>query len=246
MPAVPVPNPHLLEAAEAHHTNGRRERLHTHGCGQLEWPRAVAVVRTPPWLYVLPPTHAVWIPCGVVHGGFYHFGEVVERSVWVYERARAGLPTACMAVRVSAALAEVIDTAVATERSHDARTPEEERALLSVLAREVTDAGMPPLKLAIPEDSPVSPVAVALVSTPCEPRPAADWAATIAPFSGMEIVERTVRAPDCSSLRVSRLTAFRARRRAKSVGGLGNGRQAQPEAPDARLRAGVGLATWTG
>lgn len=149
---------------------GQREPLHVHeGEGQLKWPRAVAVVRVPGGLFVVPPHYAVWVPCDVLHGGIYSEA-VREHSLFVPAHACVALPAASCMVSVTAPLEALLLAQPSTLEGEPAW-----RAL-ALLLSELEDTGHRPLALALPTSSSVLPLVESLLANPTDGRSVNAWA----------------------------------------------------------------------
>jgi AraC-like DNA-binding protein len=168
-PASTVP----LHAAVSVYDAGQREPLHVHEHeGQLKWPRAVAAVRVPGGLFVVPVDCAVWIPPGALHGGIYS-EPVREHSLFVPAAACAALPTESSMVSVTAPLQALLLAQPASLEGDALRTA------VDVLRAEMKDTGHRPLALTLPPSSSVLPLVESLLQNPTDERSLEVWASLL-------------------------------------------------------------------
>lgn len=168
----------ILRAAAGEFEDEEREIVHAHADeGQLKWAaRGVMSVPTTAGTWVAPPSRAVWIPPGVLHGGIMT-GRVEFVSVYVSEAHCAGLPERCCAVTVSSALQEALLDA--GERHDDYPSRENDERTLAVLQRELGDAGIRPLRLGVTRSARLGPALAALEREPSDDRTLAAWAESL-------------------------------------------------------------------
>lgn len=152
------------------HDADEREPIHVHELeGQLKWPRAVAIVRTAQGTFVLPATHALWVPPGVPHGGIYPEA-VEEHSLYVSASACKELPACACAVEVTDPLRSVLEQQTLTKPG--LWSP----STIELLRNEVRDAKHAPLSLSLPAASSVKPVVEALFANPSNALTLEQWA----------------------------------------------------------------------
>ncbi len=155
------------------------EPLHVHEDeGQLKWPRGHAMVCTPRGIFVVPPSWAVWIPAGQAHRGIY-LQALREHNVHIHVSQCSPLPQRCCAVRVSAALAEALSSALVERRCDFESRARRDRALLERLRGELVDLGVAPVPLTFPANSRLRAVADELLMGRDSGRTLAQWAAAL-------------------------------------------------------------------
>lgn len=153
-----------------------QEQLHFHSeDGQLKWEsRGVGCVRTPRGVFVLRPSHAVWVPSGNCHGSIYSAGNE-EHGFYLNEALCTRLPSICCAVRITPDLREAISYFLDLDFQNARRTPNISPHLAAVY-RDVVDATIEPLPIQIPSESPVQPAIDTLFNKPALNRPLDQWA----------------------------------------------------------------------
>ena len=147
---------------------------HRHPEGQLFGAtRGVLTVGTEAGLWVLPASHAVWVPPNQRHSLRSH-GPFDGSSVYVAERACAGLPGAPCAIRCDGLLREAIARA-ANWDGGPLDTPRQRVA--DVILDEIRAAPPEPPGLPLPTDARLMRIARALLDDLADPRGLAEWAA---------------------------------------------------------------------
>jgi len=147
---------------------------HRHPEGQLFGAtRGVLTVGTDAGLWVVPASHAVWVPPHQRHSLRSH-GPFDGCSVYVAEAACADLPGVACAIRCSALLREAIARAATwTGRAHDAPRQRIAGVILDELRAAPRDApGLP-----LPTDARLMKIARALLEDLSDARGLQDWAA---------------------------------------------------------------------
>lgn len=164
--------PVLIVAAAKQETE-RGSGRHRHCRGQLFGSmRGLLTIGVEEGVWVVPATHAIWVPPHRVHWARSH-GPFHGYAVYVAEPACAELPAAPCAIRMSALLRE------ATLRA--ARWPAgpldavAER-LAGVILDEIGTLPTDPLGLPLPRDGRLLRVAQALLDTPADDRSLEQWA----------------------------------------------------------------------
>jgi AraC-like DNA-binding protein len=172
------PRPRALGAGVMRFERGAQEPMHIHAQhAQLKWPTTgLAHVRTPRGVYVVPPSHALWIPAGREHGGTYVVGPVCEYNLYVHEQSCVELPGDCSIVRLTAALKQELETQIARAETYEANSAEQDAASLTLLARELRDSGARPLDLPLATGARVQTVLEVLRKQPGESATRAQWA----------------------------------------------------------------------
>jgi len=165
--------PELVARAGVERTS-RVTPPHRHPEGQLFGAtRGVLTVGTDDGLWVVPASHAVWMPPHQRHSLRSH-GPFDGCSVYVAEAACASLPGATCAIRCSGLLREAIARAATwTGRADDAPR----RRIAGVILDELRAAPPEPLGLPLPSDARLMKIARALLDDLSDPRGLEDWAA---------------------------------------------------------------------
>lgn len=147
---------------------------HRHPEGQLFGAtRGVLTVGTDAGLWVVPASHAVWVPPHHRHSLRSH-GAFDGSSVYVAEAACANLPETACAIRCTALLRE----AIARAATWDGRALDAPRQRVAdVILDELRAAPPEPLGLPLPADARLMRIARALLDDLSDPRGLADWAA---------------------------------------------------------------------
>lgn len=147
---------------------------HRHPEGQLFGAtRGVLTVGTDAGLWVVPASHAVWVPPHERHSLRSH-GPFDGASVYVAESACADLPRAACAIRCSGLLRE----AVARAATWDVRVPDAARRRIACLILdEIRAAPREGLGLPLPCDPRLTKIARALLEDLSDARGLDDWAA---------------------------------------------------------------------
>lgn len=98
---------------------GHRIEPHWHARAQFIFAVAGTMrVRTARHVWIVPPTRALWIPARTVHE-VQMYGVVQMRSLYVNDRASAGMPASCVVLDVTPLLKELIVRAVALPPDYD-------------------------------------------------------------------------------------------------------------------------------
>jgi AraC-like DNA-binding protein len=181
MPAPLVP-PSLVEAAnigpifvvEQSDDRVRDTASHAHDAGQLIGSLAgLLSVATASGSWVVPATHAIWIPCRALHSMRSH-GPFSGWSVYVAADACAELPTECRTIRVSGLLREAVHRAAIWSRPPETG---QERRLAGVVLDEIATLPAEPLGLPHPSDPRVRRVTNGILADLADDRPLDAWAA---------------------------------------------------------------------
>ncbi len=146
---------------------------HRHPEGQLFGAtRGVLTVGTDAGLWVVPASHAVWVPPHHRHSLRSH-GPFDGCSVYVAEAACATLPAAAGAIRCTGLLRE----AIARAATWDGRALDAPRQRVADLILDELRATPPePLGLPLPADARLMRIARALLDDLADPRGLDDWA----------------------------------------------------------------------
>lgn len=170
----------LLLAAVCRSDELRSTPRHRHSRGQLLGSvQGLVSVDAGRCRWVVPATHAVWVPPGVSHGLQSH-GPFSGWSVYVAPSACAALSQEPCVLAVSGLLSAAVVRA-ATWTS-DALTPSQER-LARVILDEISESPQVPLGLSLPKEPRLLKIARALSNRPDDGRGLDEWAqwAGIAP-----------------------------------------------------------------
>lgn len=163
----------IIIVAAAHQATERSAGPHAHCRGQLFGSvQGLLTIGVDDGVWVVPATHAVWVPPHRVHWARSH-GPFHGYAVYVAEPACASLPAAPCAIRMSGLLRE------ATQRA--ARWPLgpldacAER-LAAVILDEIGSLPADPLGLPLPRDTRLLRIADALLADPADRRSLEEWA----------------------------------------------------------------------
>jgi AraC-like DNA-binding protein len=163
----------LVASASVERTT-RRTPPHRHPEGQLFGAaRGVLTVGTDTGLWVVPASHAVWVPPHQRHSLRSH-GPFEGSSVYVIEAACASLPASPCAIRCSGLLRE----AIARAATWDGRALDASRQRIAdLLLDEIRRAQPESPGLPLPVDARLMCIARALLDDLSDARGLADWAA---------------------------------------------------------------------
>lgn len=182
MVASPLVSPEAAEAAnegpilaiERQQDDMRDTGAHAHAPGQLIGSlNGLVSILAPQGRWVLPATHAMWIPPHVVHGLRSH-GPFRGWSVYVVEQACAALPMQPRTLRVSSLLRELIHRAAGWHRIPESRA---ERQLAQVLLNEIASLPEEPLGLPHPREVRLKRITDAVLADLSDNRQVEYWAA---------------------------------------------------------------------
>jgi len=135
--------------------------------------RGVLTVGTDAGVWVVPASHAVWVPPNQRHSLRSH-GAFDGHSVYVAESACVTLPPRACAIRCTPLLRE----AVARAATWDARAFDAPRQRVAdVIVDELRAAAPEPLGLPLPTDARLMRIARALLDDLSDPRGLDEWAA---------------------------------------------------------------------
>lgn len=180
--SAPLVPPGLIEAAsigpifvvEQSDDDVRDTASHSHDAGQLIGSLAgLLSVTTGSGSWVVPATHAIWIPCGASHSMRSH-GPFSGWSVYVAIGACAELPMEPRTIRVSGLLREAV------HRAADWSGPPEsgrERRLAGVVLDEIATLPAEPLGLPHPSDPRVRRITDGILANLADDRSLDAWAA---------------------------------------------------------------------
>ncbi|WEF34012.1 AraC family transcriptional regulator [Pseudoduganella chitinolytica] len=163
----------VIIVAAAHQATERSAGPHAHCRGQLFGSvQGLLTIGVDDGVWVVPATHAVWVPPHRVHWARAH-GPFHGYAVYVAEPACPGLPAAPCAIRMSGLLRE------ATQRA--ARWPlgpldNYAERLAAVILDEIGSLPADPLGLPLPRDTRLLRIADALLADPADSRSLEDWA----------------------------------------------------------------------
>ena len=150
----------------------RGTAAHTHAPGQLIGSLSgLLSVHTPAGWWVVPATHAIWIPPSLEHGARSH-GPFRGWSVYVAPDDCAELPETPRTLRVSGLLRELVQRATGFGESP---SPPEQR-LLRVLIDEIVALPEEPLGLARPHDARLNRLVDLMLTDLADNRPVEAWA----------------------------------------------------------------------
>ena len=146
---------------------------HRHPEGQLFGAtRGVLTVGTDAGLWVVPASHAVWVPPRHRHSLRSH-GAFSGSSVYVAETACADLPATACAIRCTGLLREAVSRAATWggDRLDAAR-----QRVADVILDEIRATPQEPMGLPLPVDARLMRIARALLDDLADPRGLEDWA----------------------------------------------------------------------
>lgn len=162
-----------LLAIEHRQADARDTPMHAHAPGQLlASASGLLAATTAAGSWIVPATHAVWMPPQVQHAVRSH-GPYAGWSVYVEESACAALPAAPRTVRVSALLREAVRRMASLGGAPT--TPAGHR-LAAVILDEIAMLPAEPLDLPHPQDPRAAKVAQAILSDLADSRPLEQWA----------------------------------------------------------------------
>ena len=126
--------------------HGHHIKPHWHARAQIVFAVAGTMrARTDRRVWIVPPTRALWVPARTVHE-IQMYGVVQMRSLYVNQRAGAGMPGTCVVLDVTPLLKELIVRAVALPTDYDERG--DDGLLMRLLMAEVRR--LPPCALDLP------------------------------------------------------------------------------------------------
>ena len=167
------PHGRALVAAAGAQATERITATHRHAPGELLGSmRGLLSVGVEEGLWVVPATHAVWLPPHHPHSARSH-GAFSGWLVYVAEAACGALPERPCAIRTSPLLREaVLRAATWPEGPADLQSDR----VVSVILDEIGGAPREPLGLPFPTDARLARVARALIDDPADPRDLEAWA----------------------------------------------------------------------
>lgn len=152
----------------------RETPRHHHSCGQLIGAiRGLLTVDGGDCRWVVPATHAVWIPPGVPHGLRSH-GPYSGWSVYVSAKACGELPDKPSVLSMTNLLREAITRAAAWQ---GVELTASQKRLAGVILDEIGSLPRVNLGLPMPQDSRLLRIAQALSANPDDGRRLEEWAA---------------------------------------------------------------------
>lgn len=171
--APPVTGCAIL-AVERRQPDRRHTGLHRHGPGQLLGSMSgLLTVVSDTGRWVIPATHAIWIPPHRLHGARSH-GPFNGWSLYVAEDASRQLPSSFRTVRMSGLLREAVHRAACWE---DGPRSSSQQRLASVILDEIADLDEEPLGLPMPSDLRLRRIATAILDDLADDRGLEAWAA---------------------------------------------------------------------
>ncbi|WP_150768750.1 AraC family transcriptional regulator [Pseudomonas fluorescens] len=146
---------------------------HSHAKHQLIYAiEGVMVVHSGLNQWTVPPSRAIWMPCGHVHS-IRCVGALKMRSVFVRPDQFPELPVETRAVSISALLSELIKTSVTIASPVDADS--REARILRLIVDELTLLPTLPLHLPQPADPRIQVICGALQQDPGDGSTLSDW-----------------------------------------------------------------------
>jgi len=185
MPHIPLPaapalddsDPRLIFALRGAQEEERITGSHRHGHGQLFGAdTGLVTVGTRHGQWVVPATHAVWVPPHEEHSMRSH-GPFSGWSLYVAEPACAALPATLRTLKASALLRAAVDRAAAWP---DAPLAEAQTRLAGVMLDEITASRDDGFGLPMPRDARLLRVTRRLAANPGNRRSLDEWAAVAA------------------------------------------------------------------
>lgn len=153
--------------------DGRVTAPHAHPEGQLFGAtRGVLTVGTDAGLWVLPASHAIWVPPRHRHALRSH-GAFEGLSVYVAEQACGALPRESCAIRCTSLLREAIARAASWT---DAASSAPRRRVVDLIFDEIRETPQEPIGLPLPSDVRLQRVASALLDDLSDQRGLVEWA----------------------------------------------------------------------
>lgn len=151
---------------------------HAHAKHQLiHAVRGVMVVQAEAGRWVVPPTRAIWMRAGMVHG-IRCIGEVHMRSLQVAVDASPRLMDATQAVGISPLLRELIRSAMEVRQPYAPNT--RDGRLMRLILDELRALPVLPLHLQMPSDRRLLRICERLQQRPDDASTMADWARRLA------------------------------------------------------------------
>ena len=167
-----VADPGQVRAVEWREDAARDTAPHAHAPGQLIGSLSgLLSVHTPEGWWVVPATHAIWVPPGVVHGVRAH-GPFRGWSVYVAPGDCADLAARPRTLRVSGLMRELVHRATGFAERATAAGLRLSRVMIDEIAALPEDA----LGLPRPVDARLNRVVDALLADLSDARPVDDWA----------------------------------------------------------------------
>ncbi|WCM29061.1 helix-turn-helix transcriptional regulator [Sphingomonas sp. QA11] len=172
--AVPLPVGEILVAARGRDPAGHGSLPHRHPEGQLLGSlKGLISVGTEKGVWVVPATHAVWLPPHEPHWARSH-GAMDGWTVYVAEDACAGLPREASTIRTSGLLRAAVLRAAGW--TPGPKGPAAER-VAAVILDEIGGLPVETFGLSLPRDPRMLRVAQALIDDPADDRAIGAWAA---------------------------------------------------------------------
>jgi AraC-like DNA-binding protein len=170
---VPLAPGQALVAVRGREPAGHSSAPHQHPEGQLIGSRkGLLTVGTAAGMWVVPATHAVWLPPHHVHWARSH-GPMDGWTVYVGENACGRLPEKTCTIRTSGLLTEAVLRAAAW--SVGTRSAADDR-VAGVILDEIGALPVEPFGLPLPRDPRILRVAQALVDDPADTSGIGHWA----------------------------------------------------------------------
>ncbi|TPW27725.1 AraC family transcriptional regulator [Pararhizobium mangrovi] len=161
-----------LFAVERRETTVRDTAIHQHATGQLIGSLSgLLSIRTLTGAWVVPATHAIWMPPRTEHAMRSH-GTFAGWSVYVGEGACAGLRDHPATLRTSRLLREAVHRAASWNHPPQAT---HERRIAAVILDEIASLAAIPLSLVLPTDPRLRSIVDRLLADPTDERTIADW-----------------------------------------------------------------------
>lgn len=154
---------------------GHATTRHTHSTAQILYGTSGVIrIITARGQWIVPPTHAIYIPPGHWHE-VHMLSPAQVRSVYVQTPALGGMPTQCSVLAVTPLWRELLLAAV---RIPPPVLPDTRAArLLALLLEEIEVLETLPLSLPTPDDDLLAPLCRLLQAQPDDARSSEDWAA---------------------------------------------------------------------
>ncbi len=153
---------------------GHRVARHSHNKGQLIYAvSGVMVVTSDEGQWVVPPTRAIWMPTGFVHG-IRCVGDLQMRSLYVRPDVAPQLPSEPQAVGVSSLLRELILAAM--KLGGDYAPDSRDGRLAALILDELQALPVLPLHLPQPSDARLQRICERLQQQPDDPATLEQWA----------------------------------------------------------------------
>ncbi len=155
------------------HSSQRVTQRHDHSRGQLLGTlQGLISIEAESCQWVVPATHAVWIPPNVKHSLLGSHGRFEGWSIYIQKNACIELPVKPCILELSGLLREAITR---TMSWHNSELEPEQQRLIAVILDEIRTMPQIELALPMPKDMRLLKIALALSDNPSDDRNINDW-----------------------------------------------------------------------